>query len=587
MHSTDFQVIDSLQGALGFRSYIPMSSKMHNLTRRWHDEFSREPPMQAIWAYDTTWALAESVERAEVPQNGSMLLSEILKTKFHGASGKFSLSGNKMVSNGYEIINAIDYGERKVGYWTLSNGLKRAHLPFNGIVPHSNEIEDVVWPGGSTMAPKGWISQTKVGKTLKIGVRTGLTFKNFVDTYYDARKNRTTADGFSVDVFNACIHALPYEVSYEFIPFATGSYDYLINKVYNQELDGVLGDTTILASRSQYVDFTATYTDVGTAMLIKNKEKNYWKFLKPLNVDLWLTYFVFGIVAIIPLWAIYTVNQQQHESTPSQQIGTIASLILLAVFLAQRERLQRNLANILMFVWLAVVILLFKQSYIATQTSMSSVEQVELASKQGIVGFHGGSFFSNLKLTDNMLKPYQSYQDYADALSKGGNHGGADAIIDEVPYIKMFLKMYPHEYTMVLSKPVTSGFGFIFAKGSPLITDISREIAKLREDGTLTNLENKWFGKDISLSSSTMLETPNLYRFWGLFIVIGVSLALALTVLALYLVHAKMELGTVISFLLGQYLVATFTDLWSIISFPARQSLLATVRNLWYRRIIR
>ncbi|KAL8231236.1 hypothetical protein R6Q57_001014 [Mikania cordata] len=114
-----------------------------------------------------------------------------------------------------------------------------------------------------------------------------------------------------------------------------------------------------------------------------------------------------------------------------------------------------------MFVWVAVVVLLFTLSCIPTQTSMSSVEQVELALKQGIVGFHGGSFISNLKLTDNMLKPYQSYQDYADALLKGGNHGGADVIIDEVPYIKMFLKNHTHEYTMVLYKPVTSGIGFV------------------------------------------------------------------------------------------------------------------------------
>ncbi|KAL8231235.1 hypothetical protein R6Q57_001013 [Mikania cordata] len=144
--------------------------------------------------------------------------------------------------------------------------------------------------------------------------------------------------------------------------------------------------------------------------------------------------------------------------------------------------------------------------------------------------------------------------------------------------------MYEPVYLIILISIVQ-----IFPKGSPLITDISREIAKLREDGTLTNLENKWFGKDFSLSSPTMLETPNLYRFWALFIVIviGVSLALPLTVLALYFVHAKMELGNVISFLLGQYLVATFTGPWSIISFPTRQSLLDMVRNLWYRRIIR
>ncbi|KAI3726357.1 hypothetical protein L1987_66154 [Smallanthus sonchifolius] len=608
MHSTKFKVIESLQGALGFRSYIPMSSKMHSLTKRWRDQFSREPLMLAIWAYDMAWALAESVERVEVPQDGSMLLSEILKTEFKGASGQFRLSGNKLVSNGFEIINAIDYGERKVGCWTVLNGIGRAHLPSND--HDSSSIEEVIWPGGSTRTPNGWISRMSVGKTLRIGVRTGLSFKYFVDAYYDAQKNRTSATGFSVDVFNTCIHALPYEVPYEFIPFATGSYDDLIKKVYNQELDGVLGDSTILASRSQYVDFTATYTDVGIGTLIRIKEKDWYStFLKRFNVDLWLTYGVSGIIACLPVWAILAVNRQEDENTPSQQLGTIAYLILLSIILAQKRRLVNYLSGFVILVWVAVVFVFFTQSYTTTQTALSPVE---LASKQGIVGFHGASFISNLKVTDNMQNPYHSYEDYANALSRGG----ADAIVDEVPYIKMFLRWYSHDYAMVLSKSVTSGFGFVSAMpflssslaifttfvkvvGSSIglsnylckrLTFGDRHvegIAKIREDGTLMNLENKWFGKDFSSSSQMMPETPNLFRFWGLFIVIGVSLALTLTVFALYLVRAKMELQTIISFLAGQYLVATVANLWTIISFPARQSLIATVRNLWYRRIIR
>ncbi|XP_076956809.1 glutamate receptor 2.7-like [Bidens hawaiensis] len=202
MHSTEFQVVESLQEALGFRPDIPMSSKLHDLTKRWHNEFSRELPTLAIWAYDMVWALAEAVEKVEVTQNGYMLLSEILKVKFKGAGGEFRLSGNKLVSNGFEIVNAIDHGERKVGYWTVSNGIRRAHLPLDDVVLHSSSIEEVVWPRGSTTIPRGWISRTTVDKTLRIGIRTGLSFKYFVDAYYDAKKNKTTATGFSVDVFN-------------------------------------------------------------------------------------------------------------------------------------------------------------------------------------------------------------------------------------------------------------------------------------------------------------------------------------------------------------------------------------------------
>uniref|UniRef100_A0A251T550 Uncharacterized protein n=1 Tax=Helianthus annuus TaxID=4232 RepID=A0A251T550_HELAN len=43
----------------------------------------------------------------------------------------------------------------------------------------------------------------------------------------------------------------------------------------------------------------------------------------------------------------------------------------------------------------------------------------------------------------------------------GGKHGGADAIVDEVPYIKMFLSKYSDVCAMVSSQPITFYFGFV------------------------------------------------------------------------------------------------------------------------------
>ncbi|KAJ0780599.1 putative solute-binding protein family 3/ domain of MltF [Helianthus annuus] len=157
-----------------------------------------------------------------------------------------------------------------------------------------------------------------------------------------------------------------------------------------------------------------------------------------------------------------------------------------------------------MFVWLIVVLVLIS-SYTATLTSLLTVEQFEIASKGGTVGFHGGSFFggvtvNNTNFTDSKQRPYYSFETYADALTKGGKHGGADTIVDEVPYIKMYLSKYSNgDYAMVSSEPVTSRFAFIFSKGSPLVKDISREIAKIRETGSLKLLEKKWFDNEFSV----------------------------------------------------------------------------------------
>ncbi|PPR93067.1 hypothetical protein GOBAR_AA27610 [Gossypium barbadense] len=82
-----------------------------------------------------------------------------------------------------------------------------------------------------------------------------------------------------------------------------------------------------------------------------------------------------------------------------------------------------------------------------------------------------------------------SPEEYANALPKGSKNGGVSAIIDEIPYIKIFLEKYPARYSMIGPvMPTTNGLGF----GSTMAHDISKEIAKLREDGRLQMLENSW-----------------------------------------------------------------------------------------------
>ncbi|CAH1433106.1 unnamed protein product [Lactuca virosa] len=495
--STNFEVIESLQGALGFRSYVPASSRLYNLTLRWHNFFYRkfptlvtkEVPVSAIWAYDTIWALALAVEKVGVPHNGLLLLHEVLETRFKGISGEFDLSEGKVRSNGYEIMNAIDYGEKRVGYWTHSQGIRSNIHLYSSL---STE---------ATTAPKG----------------------------FDVEKNVTTAVGFSVDVFKTCIDLLPYEVPYVFISFENATYDDLVQKVYAEPM-ALLPDRKLM----QLLVIQQSWPTDLTAM-----------------ASLILTGFV--------VWAIECMNQET-QCSPAHRLGTIFWHILLTIFFAQREKLSSNLSRFVMFIWLLIVLILIT-SYTATLTSLLTVEQFELASKGGIVGFHGGSFMGgvtvrNVHFEGHQKRAYYSYEDYAHALSKDGD---ADAIVDEIPYIKMFLSKYPGDYALVSSEPITSGFAFIFQKGSPLVEDVSRVIAKIRLDKTLESVENRWFENRLSVlpRNSTMPQALKLDRFGGLFIISGITCTLALMMSVLHLLHGKMEVYSIISFLVGRNLMAT------------------------------
>lgn len=51
-----------------------------------------------------------------------------------------------------------------------------------------------------------------------------------------------------------------------------------------------MGDTTILANRSNYVDFALPYSETGIVFVVPVKderEKGKWVFLRPLTKELW------------------------------------------------------------------------------------------------------------------------------------------------------------------------------------------------------------------------------------------------------------------------------------------------------------
>ncbi|KAA8550521.1 hypothetical protein F0562_002205 [Nyssa sinensis] len=394
LNSMDSSIIDSMQGALGFKSYIPTSNEFHNFTLRWRRKFHMEVMelnVLGLWAYDAIWAIAMATEKVKMPQirensislrlnlmdlaniraskSGSILLNEILQTRFKGLSGEFQLmNGKKLISKAFEIVNVLGKGDIRVGFWTLMDGITKEVNPSVDKKYSSSHsgIEAIIWPGGSTTTPKGWVLPMS-GKKLRIGVPLKQGFPEFINVDFHPQTNATIVTGFCIDVFNTAIDALEYE-----------------------NYDAVVGDITITSNRSLYVDFTFPYTDI-----------------------------------------------------------------------------------------------------------------------------------------------------------EGITMAGVVAIIDEIPYIKLFLVKYPVGYAMITSEPTTNGFGFVFRKGSPLVPEISWAIAKLREEGKLMMMENEWFKSQSSFMSQDSVTSPNIPnsldfdRFRGLFLISGISSALALLIFLICLFHKK------------------------------------------------
>ncbi|KAH1129130.1 hypothetical protein J1N35_000508 [Gossypium stocksii] len=75
-----------------------------------------------------------------------------------------------------------------------------------------------------------------------------------------------------------------------------------------------------------------------------------------------------------------------------------------------------------------------------------------------------------------------SPEEYADALRRGSKNGGVSAVINEIPYLKVFLAKYPSDYTMIKLKAITGGFGFVRFLSKTLLTLIFHRFAAMGVD---------------------------------------------------------------------------------------------------------
>ncbi|KAK7351329.1 hypothetical protein VNO77_10697 [Canavalia gladiata] len=586
--SLSSSVMESMEGVLGVRPYIPRTKKLDDFKVRWKRKFVLDNPtlvdtnlnVFGIWAYDATTALAMAVEKVgatnfgfgvsnassnnfdlekfSIAKTGEKLREALSNTKFSGLGGEFNVVGGQLQASIFEIINVVGNGERKVGFWMPQKGLIR-NVDTKGPNLYSTSKDNlghILWPGDTYLIPKGWEIPTK-GEKLKIGVpvKDSGGYTEFVKVTHDPSTYATEVTGFCIDVFKAVLEVLPYALPYEFIPFAkpngemAGTYNDLVNQVYYGRFDAVVGDITIIANRSKYVDFTLPYTESGVTMVVPVKDtrkKNAWAFLKPLTWDLWVTTACSFVFIGFVVWVLEHRINNNFRGPPLHQIGTSLWFSFSIMVFAHREKVVSNLGRFVVIIWVFVVLILV-QSYTASLTSLLTVEQLhptitdfqQLIKDKMNVGFLKGSFvygmLKELGFQDDQLKVYYSAEECNELFTKGVANGGIAAAFDEVPYVKHFLGTYCSKYAMVEPKFKTGGFGFVFPKGSPLAADISRAILNVTQGEKMRTIENAWFRESNCMQSGTGISSTSslgLESFWGLFLIAGIASLLALIIFA-------------------------------------------------------
>lgn len=363
-----------------------------------------------------------------------------------------------------------------------------------------------------------------------------------------------------------------------------------------------MGDITIIANRSLYVDFTLPYSESGVSMVVPIKDqrrKDAWTFLEPLTANLWLASGAFFVYTGFVVWFIEHRSNEEFRGRPAQQLGSVFYFSFSTLVFAHRERIVNNSSRIVVIIWVFVVLIL-QQSYTASLTSILTVQQLQptvtdldqLIRNGNHIGYLNASFMpgllSRLNVDKSRLIAYDSPAEYNEGLS----NGSVAAIIDEIPYLRVFLANYSNSYTMIGPIAKVDGFGFVsiaslslslsltvlnmlhmyshcsfitldfskspdsskvvallfrqaFPIGSPLVPDLNRAILTVTESRKMIEFENTLYRNrtcsDDEESAATSSSSLTFNSFWGLFLITGASSvsALILSIIFFALEHRR------------------------------------------------
>ncbi|KAJ8630328.1 hypothetical protein MRB53_023651 [Persea americana] len=585
-----------LQGIVTFRPHTPDSVQKTEFISRWGDfrrrgNASSNLNAYGLYAYDSVWFVARALNKylneggtisfssdprlhdantnklhlsaLSVFEGGQSLLQTLVQTNFTGLTGQIQFdSDNNLIHPAYDIVNIVGRGSRRIGYWTNYSSLSVVtpeilyEKPPNTCTANQ-QLHSVIWPGETAIKPRGWVFQNN-GKPLRIGVPNKMSFKEFAAK----EKGSEEVKGFSIDVFKAAVGLLQYAVPIEFISFGNGvetpNYDELVAMVAQNKFDAAVGDIAIVTDRTRIVDFTQPYIESGLVIVasVKARNSSAWAFLKPFSLEMWLVTGAFFLFVGAVVWILEHRKNSEFRGSPRRQLVTMFWFSFSTMFFAHRENTVSTLGRGVLIIWLFVV-LIINSSYTASLTSILTVQQLSsriegiesLISSDEPIGVHVGSSFSKnylikeLNIAASRIVTLEHPADYALALQHGPKEGGVAAIVDELPYMELFLSTNCR-FKIVGQEFTKSGWGFVFQRDSPLAVDMSTAILTLSENGELQKIHDKWLTHR-SYSSDAKVDSNQLRlkSFWGLFLICGVACFLALAMFFIRVLYQYNKYG--------------------------------------------
>ncbi|XP_070199578.1 glutamate receptor ionotropic, kainate 2-like isoform X2 [Littorina saxatilis] len=365
--------------------------------------------------------------------------------------------------------------------------------------------------------------------------------------------------GFSYDLLKALTEKLEFRFKLSDVTGAENGDEALVRELQKGTASMAVGALEVTAARETVISFSYTILSTQASLLIKKAEstQNFFQFLSPFKMNLWLMIVAFIAVAAIALFLISRYDPTQ-QAAMEQRFDLKESIwYALNILLQGTTDYSPNttaMRAIIAFFWFSVIII--EAAYTANLAAYLTLQQMDnrIKTVHDLAGQtqvkYGVKNNSNLMeyFKEQKEDPFErmwAFMKINEGYSLLSNTtqiiekvmSGSFAFIDD----GVTNDYYATQYCGI--EAIDQNFGakdysFGFPRGAPYRDDINRALLQLKEEGVLDELKEKWWsaGKNCTEDDDTRSVTDqttaelDIANMVGVFIVLAAFVVLAIGV---------------------------------------------------------
>lgn len=312
-----------------------------------------------------------------------------------------------------------------------------------------------------------------------------------------AMRNGSEFQGFSIELWREVAAALDRPTEFVEAP----DIPTLLAQVENGDVDAAIANITVSSKREEVLDFSQPMFDAGLRIMVRNDGSGASVLSALFDAEIlgllaFATVFLFVVGNV--MWLLERRQQEYFQTDYGE--GAFRGFwwaLNLVVNGGFEERMPQTWLGRLFAVFLVVSSLFVVSAFVAQITATITVSELQsqiggindLYGKQ--VGTTNGS--TAAEFLDQRALTSEGFAD-TEALFAALESGRIDAVVHDAPILAYYAATRGRGRVQVVGDMLQpEKYGVAFPEGSPLVEPVNRALLKLREDGTIASIHDRWF----------------------------------------------------------------------------------------------